>query len=265
MSPTTDRRPIPPARASSSWPALWFLTALNLALVVALLLISPGVRAIAARPATWEHVPLAAMQLLADRVAEQPHFAQVRGTSERPICQGTDGAEAEALADAFNLMRRTAEGQRLFSLLIEHGICVQVGEIDYNSGYSYIVRSVGGDWSRSYIQIAPRHAAGREPDVLAALLVHEATHVDRYIQGTACTLSRSCTELANGVELEEEIAAHGAEAEWWIAAYGNDGKRFAFGYDSGMNELADAYLEGDDAFADYVRDLRSDFREGSGH
>jgi hypothetical protein len=112
--------------------------------------------------------------------------------------------------------------------------------------------------------VATRHVDDGEADVLAAIMVHEATHVDRYLQGTACSYADRCTLLPNGVELEEEIAAHGAEAEWWIESYGEDGKRFAFGYDYGMNELVEAYLDGPAAFAAYVREIRSDDREGGG-
>jgi hypothetical protein len=69
--------------------------------------------------------------------------------------------------------------------------------------------------------------------------------------------------LPNGVEIDEEVAAHTAEAEWWIAAFGTDGKRFAVRNDYGENRLARAYLRGPDAFRAFVTDYRSDPREGA--
>ncbi len=243
--------------------ALAWILLLNLAAVAALYATSPVVRTVAARPALWDEMLDAALGATIERFAEEPHFAEVRGTTRLPICDSVGEDAAESLAYAFNLMRQTIEGERLFDQLVAEGICVQVGDIAYNSGFAYVVQSFTGGWSRSYIKIASRHVLDDERDVLAALLVHEATHVDRYIQGSACTYSDTCTELANGVELEEEVAAHRAEAEWWIAAYGEDGKRLAVGYDFGMNELVDAYLEGEAAFTTYVAEIRGDDREGS--
>lgn len=240
---------------------LWLL-ALNLAVMAALYVTSPLLRTVVARPGLWNETLDAALGTAIERFAEEPHFAEVRGATRMPICETVGREEAESLSYAFNLMRQTDEGERLFDQLVVEGICVRVGEIEYNSGFAFVVQSFTGGWSRSYIKIATRHVLGDERDVLAALLVHEATHIDRYIQGTACTYSDTCTVLPNGVELEEEVAAHRAEAEWWISAYGDDGKRLAVGYDSGINELVDAYLEGDAAFADYVGEIRGDDREG---
>lgn len=239
-----------------------FLLFCSLAVVAALYVSSPLARSIATRPDLWKDAVEVALTAAADRLAEEPHFAEVRGTTRMPICENVGEQHAESLAFAFNLMRQTAEGERLFQQLVDEGICVRVGAIEYNSGYAYVVQSITGSWSRSYIQIADRHVTDDERDVLAALLVHEATHVDRYIHGTACTYSHNCTVLPNGVELEEEVEAHRAEAEWWIAAYGENGKRLAIGYDFGMNELVDAYLDGEDAFVEYVVKIRGDDREG---
>jgi hypothetical protein len=101
-------------------------------------------------------------------------------------------------------------------------------------------------------------------DVLAALLVHEATHLDRAFSGQACYVRMSCTTLDNGVELEEEVAAHAAEAEWWIAMYGSDGKRLALRTDAFENQLARAYQRGPHDFRAFVAGIRSDPREGKG-
>lgn len=242
---------------------IFFLLACNLAVLAAFYVTSPIVRSIATEPERWGGTIEIALDTAFARMAEEPHFAEVRGATRLPICDTVTRDAAETLAYAFNLMRQTPEGERLFDQLVSEGICVRVGEIEYNSGFAYVVQSFTGSWSRSYIQIATRHVVDDERDVLAALLVHEATHVDRYIQGTACTYAETCTILANGVELEEEVAAHRAEAEWWIAAYGDDGKRLAVGYDFGINELVDAYLDGETAFTAYIAEIRGDDREGS--
>lgn len=195
-------------------------------------------------------------------IDEQPSFASVPGAPRLPLCTGVSDADARDLADAMNLMRRTAEGQRLFDQLLNQGICVGVEEIAYNSGYALARETGNDDWSSSYIMADRDIIDAGETDVLAALLVHEATHIDRFVNGLACTFRDRCTTLPNGVELDEELAAHAAEAEWWREAYGDDGKRFALGYGYGMNQLLRSYLAGSEDFSAYVQRLRGDKREG---
>ncbi len=211
----------------------------------------------------WDEVARFAGRSVASTIDEQPAFATVPGAPDLPLCASVSASDGRDLADAMNLMRRTDEGRRLFDQLLDELVCVGVEDIPYNSGYAYASQSsLTGDWSRSTIMVDSDILHAGESDVVAALLVHEATHIDRYINGLACDYDESCTVLANGVELEEEVAAHAAEAEWWIEAYGEDGKRFAIGYDYGLNRLADAYLEGRVAFESHVRELRGDTREG---
>ena len=217
---------------------------------------SPSIRT----SAYWRNAAQTAVDRAVAAVAEEPALGRLNGAARTPFCDGVAADDRRPIADAINLMRRTTEGERLFRQLVAEGVCIRTGDIPYNSGYAYVVKSFGR-WSNSYIKIASRHVDAGEPDVLAALLVHEAAHVDRYLSGEACSYDDSCTLLDNGVELEEEIAAHTAEAEWWIQAYGRDGKRFAIGYDFGENELVKAYLEGPDAFAAYVNEIRGDPRE----
>jgi hypothetical protein len=274
-TPLPERARRPPSSPAPSGPAshpllgyfAWLVTVLALAsLLLGSLVLErfPAIGAVARTPATWDRATVALLDRAVGGLAEEPHFAQVGGSGPLPLCQGVEAGHVEAFREAFRLMRYTPEGERLFQQLLDERICVRAGEIDYNSGYAYVVQSITGSWSRSYIMVATRHVATREPDVLAAILVHEATHVDRYVSGTACSYRDDCTVLPNGVELEEEIVAHAAEAAWWVAQYGDDGKRFAFGYDYGMNELVEAYLDGDDAFRAYVLKIRSDDREGAG-
>lgn len=197
-------------------------------------------------------------------IDEQPAFASVPGAPTLPLCSGVSTEDGRDLADAMNLMRRTAEGRRLFDELVNNGICVGVEAIAYNSGYALARQASPGDWSRSYIRVDRDMIDSGETDVVAALLVHEATHMDRFINGLACTYGDSCVTLPNGVNLDEEVAAHAAEAVWWQEAYGDDGKRFALGYGYGMNQLLHAYRAGSEDFTAYVTSLRGDEREG-GH
>jgi len=223
--------------------------------------VAPVVRSLDSR-AEWEAAGRAASDAVSAAVSEQPEIVAYQGAFRLPLCRETTQDDAAVLTRAFALMRGTADGDRLYRQLVDKGVCVRVGEIAYNSAYAYAAGDGRGDWSRSYIKIAPRHASPGQVDVLASILVHEATHIERAIARTACSYDDACTVLPNGVELEEEIAAHAAEAEWWIAAYGDDGKRFAFGYDHGENLLIEAYQKGSQPFAAYVRELRGDPREG---
>lgn len=197
-------------------------------------------------------------------VAEEPSFSAAGRLASYPVCPSTGADDEQRLERGMDLMRGTTEGERLFDQLVSNGICVGTEDIAYNSGYAYGKQSpVDGSWSSSYIIVATDLLRSGETDVLAALLVHEATHIDRYINDLACNYTDSCTVLPNGVDLDEEIAAHTAEAQWWIQAYGTDGKRFATGYDYGVNRLARAYGEGSTVFDAYVLSIRSDSREGS--
>lgn len=198
-------------------------------------------------------------------IDEQPAFASVSGAPELPLCATVESADARDLADAMNLMRRTSEGSRLFDQLLFQGICVGVEDLAYNSGYAQTRQVSPGDWSQSFIMVDRDMIDSGETDVLAALLIHEATHIDRFVNGLACSYSGTCVTLANGVALYEEVAAHAAEAQWWQEAYGDDGKRFTLGYGYGLNQLLKAYLAGGDDFLAFVSQLRSDEREGDFH
>jgi hypothetical protein len=46
--------------------------------------------------------------------------------------------------------------------------------------------------------------------------------------------------------------------------YGRDGKEWAFGSDHAQNQLKAAYLRGPVEFREFVRQARSDNREGDG-
>jgi hypothetical protein len=198
-------------------------------------------------------------------IAEDPHLTPRHPIGALPVCDDVPRVYGHALRLAFGLMRGTDEGRRLYALLVEHGVCVGVTDLPFNSAYAS-ARSIGGDWSASTIMVDRGYVVSLDADVLAAILVHEATHIDRAISRTACyyEAANACTTLPNGVELEEEVAAHTAEAEWWIAAYGDDGKRFTWRGDYSENRLAKAYLRGSASFRSYVAGMRSDPREGEG-
>jgi hypothetical protein len=166
-------------------------------------------------------------------------------------------------------MRATDNGELLYEMLIERSVCVRIDDLDYNSAYSSS-RQRGGRWVSSEIVVDRGQVRTISADVLAAILVHEATHIRRTIDQTACFYEPAandedpCETLDNGVMVTEEVAAHAAEAEFWIALYGGNGKGRAFNDDSYENSLAKAYRKGDTVFADFVRSGRSDPREGEG-
>ncbi|MGH2561985.1 MAG: hypothetical protein ACRDJH_23220 [Thermomicrobiales bacterium] len=224
---------------------------------------NPGVVELFASPSTARIE--ATGRILLDEINESPRFAAVPATSgPHPICTGVEERHVPALIRAFALMRGTANGLDLYEMLAANGVCVAVKDIPYNGGFATSWRTASGAWIQGTITLDDDYIRSRQADVLAAMLVHEATHIERAINGESCDDQVECEELANGVELDEEVAAHGAEAAWWIAAFGEDGKRFAFGPDYGENELASAYRDGPVDFREYVRELRSDPREGAG-
>lgn len=197
-------------------------------------------------------------------LGEKPAFAP--NPPDRPVdfCAGVRAPQQRAITDGVALLRGTDEGVRLYDMLVENGVCIGTEELDFNSAYATSRWSPVDGWSSSKIVIGNRYVDWLYPDVIAAFLAHEATHIDRAVSGTACYYVDACTTLPNGVELEEEIIAHEAEAVWWIAAYGPDGKAHAFTSDASENRLKAAYLNGPDVFRVFVREMRSDEREGDG-
>ncbi len=197
-------------------------------------------------------------------LGEKPAFAP--NPADRPVdfCEGVSDAQQRAITDGVALLRGTDEGVRLYDVLVENGVCIGTKELDFNSAYATSRWSPVDGWSNSQITIGNYYVDWLYPDVIAAILAHEATHIDRAVSGTACYYVDACTELPNGVALEEEIVAHEAEAVWWIAAYGRDGKARAFSSDASENRLKAAYLHGPTVFRVFVREMRSDEREGVG-
>ncbi|HET8523483.1 MAG TPA: hypothetical protein VFL82_09625 [Thermomicrobiales bacterium] len=200
--------------------------------------------------------------ILFDSINEHPHFAAVPTGDSAPICSSVPQRYVPALTAAFGLMRGAPDGAHLYNVLVSHDVCVQLANIPYNGGYATSWRETTGRWVRGSITLDEGYIRSRQADVVAAMLVHEATHIERAIDGTSCDDTRNCETLANGVELDEEVAAHAAEARFWIEAYGKNGKRFTIGADYGENQLASAYDDGPIDFRAYVRKLRSDPRDG---
>jgi len=184
--------------------------------------------------------------------------------SHEPFCAGVTAGQRHQLQRGLTLMGRTVAGQRLRQLLTHHDICAGTAAIPYNGGYARAERGLFGGWSSSKIILDEVLVAEVDADVLASMLIHEATHIERAIAGTSCGISHDCEALPNGVHLEEEIAAHAAEAEWWIEVHGPNGKRSLSLAALAQNRLAASFGEGPDAFAALVRELRDDPREGKG-
>jgi hypothetical protein len=247
---------------------------LCLALVAAIVAMVAGAALVAAAGAGYVAVrfpsaPVATVmevttQVLAARAGEDPALEPDLSQQLPPLCDAVPEQSIQPLSRALGWMRATADGMRLYDRLVATGICIDVADLNYNAGYSRYAWSPSNGWSGSVIVVDHAHVRSSSADVLGALLIHEATHIDRAVSGAACWVDEECTVLGNGVQLEEEIAAHAAEARWWIAMYGEDGKGFALGVDAGENRLAAAYIDGDAAFGRYVRDYRSSSREGEG-
>lgn len=200
---------------------------------------------------------------VADMVDEEPALAPAAPAQRYPIARSVPRPLVMPLVRAFDLMRATPEGARLFDLLVANDVLVSVEPLAYNAGYTSTTYTSAG-WIRSNIVIGADVVRTRQVEVLAAILVHEAVHADLAISGRACFYGDSCTVLPNGIQLEEEIAAHAVEARWWQAMFGDDGKQLALGAAIGENTLLAQWLQGETEFADFVRELRADEREGDG-
>ncbi len=183
-------------------------------------------------------------------------------------CEGVDDQDRARIEWAVTEMRRVDEGKALFARLVDVDLCVDTEDLPYNAGYT-AVRSNGREWMVDKIVLATDVVRTLNPDELAAILVHEATHADRAVRGINCYQTRNCTILANGVPVEEEVAAHAAEASFWIALHGPTGTRSGASWSGGWgsaweNQLAAAAQEGPDALREFVIAARSDSREGEG-
>lgn len=197
-------------------------------------------------------------------IGERPHLTPRYPEKAVRYCSGTSENDRRAITEGIALLRATDAGSALYDVVEREGICIGVGELDFNSAFARSRWSPAVGWSESEIVIGSKYVDWLYPDIVAAILAHEATHIERAVDGTACYYANACTTLPNGVDLEEEIVAHQAEAEWWIAAYGRDGKDRAFTIDVSENRLKAAFLQGPEAFRTYVREMRSDEREGEG-
>lgn len=196
-------------------------------------------------------------------LAEDPHVKPAAPATDYPIDHSVPAVFVAPLEHAFDYMRATEEGSRLFDELLDNDVLVSVRSIPYNAGYTTTSWTRFG-WQSSEIVIADTAVRTRSVDVLAAILIHESAHVDRAISGDACFYTNSCETLSNGIEVQEEEFAHTVEAEFWEAMYGSDGKRIATGNATGENALLEAYTKGSTAFDAYIREIRGDSREGEG-
>lgn len=175
---------------------------------------------------------------------------------EAPVCDGVADGERVILTRSFETMRRTLEGVRLSDQLVAEEICVEVEPIENAGGYVHYERGFFGRSADARLVVARMMLEYGDDDTIASVLVHEATHLDRAINDIDCG---RCERLPNGINLDEETAAHAAEAEWWIARYGADGRQSWAPYTwYSIDNLAFAYQRGPDAFREYVRAIRED-------
>jgi len=260
QTPSPSHQSRHPARYSR-W-ALGFIVVLVVGNAMALWLLSTTpLIGNAAYPAD---VAVASWRVGIATLGEQPHLTPNPPESPVLFCDGVSRFDQQAIDEGIALLRATDAGAALYDLLEREGVCIGVGQFTFNSAFARSRWSPAAGWSESEIVLGEQYVDWLYPDIVAAILAHEATHIERAVTGTACYFANACTTLPNGVELEEEIVAHQAEAEWWIAAYGKDGKDRAFTVDVSENRLKAAYLQGPDAFRSFIREMRSDEREGEG-
>ena len=175
---------------------------------------------------------------------------------DAPICDSVPAGERAIIARSFETMRRTDEGVRLSDQLMSEDICVEVEGIANAGGYAQYSRGFLGVRTKARLVLARMLLEYADYDTIASVLVHEATHLDRDINDTRCG---QCEYLPNGINLDEETAAHAAEAEWWIARYGPDGRQSWAPYSwYSIDNLAFAYQDGPEVFREYVRSIRED-------
>lgn len=261
MQPTKSESARPPAKRKSRWPVtlLALLGVANLAMLMAFMRTS-----FILENGQFAGLASASWRVGIADLGEKPLFAPNFPDAPVSFCDGVSAVDQRAITDGVAFLRGTDTGLRLYELLADEGVCIGTENLDFNSAYATSRWSPGAGWSDSEIVIAEQYVDWLYPDVIAAILAHESTHIERAVNGTACYYANACTVLPNGVELDEEVVAHEAEAAWWIAAYGRDGKAQAFAMDAAENRLKAAYLQGPAAFRDFVRDMRSDEREGDG-
>ena len=232
--------------------------------IVALTWLAVGFLAVSIHPAAIERLLARGLEPLASAAFDTVAVPDDPGNEPGSLaCNDVGTRDSARLTRAASLMQRTNEGRTLYQELIANDVCVTVRDLGYFAGLA-IPRWTFGDWGHSTIEIDCNHLRTVDPDVLATTLVHEATHIDRSIQGTTCLDDDSCTVLDNGVELDEEVAAHAAEARWWFASYGRGGKTDPDPAAAWENALASAHLAGPDTFEDFVKSFRSNPKEAVG-
>ena len=178
------------------------------------------------------------------------------------FCQGVEAEDRDRIERAATEMRRAEEASKLLSMLIDEQICIGTVDLDYLFGYT----RYGGSRLNPrvlYIVIDRDDLRYLRPDETAALLVHEAIHAVRILDGTNCFLTQDCEVLPNGNQVEEEVAAHSAEARFWIEIHGPTGTRSGIGWSGTagsayLNELVEIYNEGPAPFREFVTSFRSD-------
>jgi hypothetical protein len=229
--------------------------------IVALTWLAVGFLAVSISPAAIEHLLARGLEPLASAARDAAAVPDDPGNEPGALaCNDVGPHDSARLTRAASLMQRTNEGRTLYQELIANEVCVTVRDLGYFAGFA-IPRSTFGDWGHSTIEIDRDHLETGSADILATTLVHEATHINRAIQGTDCVIDDSCTVLDNGVVLDEEVAAHAAEARWWLAIYGRRGKTDPDPAAAWENAIASAYLAGPDTFEDFVEAFRSNPKE----
>ena len=262
--PTAERRRNPIVGCFQTCLSLLVALGLSAVLVVALTYLTFRVSPLSVFSSMPVSVAVSEItQSAIEDLGEDPAVTPASPAPRYPIDPSVPQPLVVPLVKALDLMRGTPDGEKLFNLLVDNDVLISVEDLSYNAGFTASTWTKFG-WKESNIVISSDAVRSRTVDVLAAILVHEATHAERAIDEKACFYADDCETLSNGVDITEEIIAHSAEAQFWEELYGDDGKDIATGAATGENSLLDAYLSGTAKFSQFVRDLRGDTREGEG-
>jgi hypothetical protein len=185
------------------------------------------------------------------------------------ICGDVGDDERNHLLKAAAVMRQTSEGRHLFNEVVGNDVCVTTGSLGGYLGGITDLYYVGTEVQVRRIVIEEDLVGYLHDDELAAILVHEAAHAFRVFSGRSCAQTFECEVLSNGVAVEEEVSAHSAEARFWIEIHGENGTTTESSYlgtfgSSSENMLIAAYQKGTEEFTNWVREYRSDPRDGNG-
>ena len=202
-----------------------------------------------------------------------PSFAQHRFASNHAIhptvvpggiafCAELDPNTADKVNLALDVMKSTGIGPMLAEILVESQTCIAIGDRDALPGTTSVHFDEATERYQHVISLSSSVVNEADADELAALIVHEAVHVERSINRLECSAQSHCVLTVSG-DVPDEMAARRAEALWWLARHGSRGTTGGGAYvgtqfSAFENQLLAHYLAGGVEWVDYVTTLPSD-------